>query len=145
MNRFKSTIFFLNTEKLGVLLKKTDLGSNKRWKTIQSVDGTVSNCKQKIEKKHAKHHLDNINRLNAELAEKTVCVFQMFLNVLSCCYCWMFHIFNPFMYKNTSQKAVTLNLVTKKQNMAKVKNLLNIILCISYTDSRTCTAYVKDV
>lgn len=69
----------------------------------------------------------------------------MFLNVLSCCYCWMFHIFNPFMYKNTSQKAVTWNLVTKKQNMAKVKNFLNIILCISYTDSRTCTAYVKDV
>jgi len=57
--------------------------------------------------------LDNISRLNSELTENTVCVFQMFLNVLSWCYCWMFHIFNPFMCKNRSQK-VTLSLVTEK-------------------------------
>lgn len=52
------------------------------------------------------------------------------------------------MDKNASQKAVLqkrVNSVTEKQNMAKLKNLLNISLCISYTDSRTCTVYVKDV
>lgn len=77
---------------------------------------------------------------NNTLLREVTNMFQMFCPYIVGCS-------KPFTLHRTAgnifQKG--LNSVTVKQNMAKVENLLCISVCISYTDSRTCTVYVKDV